>query len=75
MTSFTRDRRLDATLQLILASFSTYQQEGVLSDDQIAGTFLGLIGQLQWSSQLTVKQRATCKAIYQLVARRHQPKS
>lgn len=50
--------------------FQYSQEQGGLTDAEIAGTFLGLPGQLECSSQLTPAQHALCRDIYVLVARR-----
>lgn len=68
MASLTRDPHLDATLRLIAGSFQHYQEQGKLTQEEVAGTFLGLVGQLACSSQFTVQQQTLCREVYRLVA-------
>jgi hypothetical protein len=68
MARLRRDRHLDAALRLIQGSFRYQQEQGKLTQEEVAGTFLGLVGQLACSSQLTIKQQALCHEIYRMVA-------
>ncbi len=68
MARLTYDRHLDAALRLIQGSFHHYQEQSKLTQEEVAGTFLGLVGQLACSSQLTTKQQALCREIYRMVA-------
>ncbi|HLW00108.1 MAG TPA: hypothetical protein VKT82_15675 [Ktedonobacterales bacterium] len=52
------------------AAFSIREEQGRLTDAEVAGTFLGLVGQLECSSQLTPAQHALCREVYVLLARR-----
>lgn len=65
----TRDRHLDAALELILSGFRHDQEQRKLNQESVASTFVGLVGQLECSSQLTAKQQALCREIYVLVVR------
>src|SRR5215469_14694467 len=58
MARLAHDYHLDAALRLILSSFQYAQEQGRLTDTEIAGTFLGLLGQLECSSQLTPARAA-----------------
>jgi hypothetical protein len=69
----TRDQHLDAALELILSSFRHEQEQGKFNRESVASTFVGLVGQLECSSQLTVKQQALCREIYLVVARMDKP--
>lgn len=69
MARLTRDRHIDAMLKLIAGSFRSYQEQGKFTQQEVASTFLGLVGQLECSLQLTAEQQALCREIYGMVAR------
>jgi hypothetical protein len=53
MARLTHNKRLDAALRLIRGSFQYEQEQATLTPEHVAGTFLGLVGQLECSSQIT----------------------
>ena len=67
------DLHLDGALELILSSLQYEQEQETLNSENIAGTFLGLLGQLECSSQITPQQQALCRQTYRLLFSRKKP--